>query len=114
MAIYPGEIDRVDLPPAGTHLFVVLSREELNRGKQVLAAMITSTRLNVRSRLPNCVFLHSGEFGITQDCVVQCENVVAIETEELRGEPVGRLDTAMMREVLKALGYVFDANYEPT
>jgi mRNA-degrading endonuclease toxin of MazEF toxin-antitoxin module len=114
MAIYPGEIYRVDLPPAGTHLFVVLSREELNRGKQVLAAMITSTRLNVRSRLPNCVVLRSGEFGITQECVVQCENVVAIETDELRGESVGRLDNATMREVLKALGYVFDANYEPT
>jgi mRNA-degrading endonuclease toxin of MazEF toxin-antitoxin module len=86
----------------------------LNRGKQVLAAMITSTRLNVRSRLANCVLLHSGEFGVTQDCVVQCENVVAIETDELRGAPVGRLDKSTMREVLKALGYVFDANYEPT
>ena len=63
MTIYPGEIYEVALPPAGTHLFVVLSREELNRGKQVLAAMITSTKFNVRSRLPNCVVLRSGEFG---------------------------------------------------
>jgi mRNA-degrading endonuclease toxin of MazEF toxin-antitoxin module len=114
MAIYPGEIYRVDLPPAGTHLFVILSREDLNRGKQVLAAIITSRKFDVRSRLPNCVILHSGEFGITQDCVVQCENVAAIETDELRGEPVGRLDNPTMREVLKALGYVVDANYEPT
>jgi mRNA-degrading endonuclease toxin of MazEF toxin-antitoxin module len=49
-----------------------------------------------------------------QDCVVQCENVVAIESDQLRGQPVARLDGSTMREVLKALGYVFDATYEPT
>jgi mRNA-degrading endonuclease toxin of MazEF toxin-antitoxin module len=114
MTIRPGEIYEVALPPAGTHFFVVLSREELNRGKQVLAAMITSTKFNVRSRLPNCVVLHSDEFGMTQDCIVQCENVVAIETSELRGELVSRLDGATMREVLKALGYVFEGGDKGT
>jgi len=113
MTYHPGEIYRVDLPPIGPHPFVVVSREELNRGRQVVAAMITSAKFNLRSRLPNSVALRAGEFGMTEDSVVQCENLVAIETSELRGQPLARLDAATMRELVKALGYVLDADCEP-
>jgi mRNA-degrading endonuclease toxin of MazEF toxin-antitoxin module len=114
MSYHPGEIYKVDLPPTGPHPFVVISREELNRGKQVVAAMVTSAKFNVRSRLPNSVPLRAGEFGMSEDSVVQCENVVAIETGELHGPPLAQLDAITMRELVKALGYVFDADCEPT
>jgi mRNA-degrading endonuclease toxin of MazEF toxin-antitoxin module len=114
MSYHPGEIYRVGLPLSGEHPFVVVSREELNRGKQVVAAMITSAKFNVRSRLPNSVPLRAGQFGMTEDSVVQCENLVAIETNELRGQPLARLDAITMRALVKALGYVLDADCEPT
>jgi mRNA-degrading endonuclease toxin of MazEF toxin-antitoxin module len=113
MTFRAGEIYKVNLPPAGEHSFVVVSREELNRGRQLLAAMITSSKFNVRSQLPNSIILRGGQFGMTTDSVVQCENVVAIETNEIRGNPVAQLDATTMRDVIKALGYVFDADCEP-
>lgn len=113
MSYLPGEIYRVDLPPAGEHLFVIVSREELNRGRQVLAAMITSSRFALRSRLANCVPLRAGDFGLSQNCVIQCENVVSIEADALLGDPVARLDEETIRTMIKALGFVFAADCEP-
>ncbi len=113
MTYFPGEIYNVNLGPSGEHRFVVLSREELNRGNQIITAMITSASYAVRSKLPNCVSLQAGEFGMTQDCVIQCENVVALSTDELRGKLIDELDATTMREVIKALGHVFDAECEP-
>jgi mRNA-degrading endonuclease toxin of MazEF toxin-antitoxin module len=113
MTYLPGEIYQVDLPRAGPHAFVVVSREDLNRGKQVVAAMITSSKFNVRSRLANCVAIRAGEFGMIEDSVIQCESIVALETAELSPQPLARLDVLTMRDVVKALGYVFDADCEP-
>ena len=113
MSYSPGEIYNVDLAPSGEHRFVILSREELNRGNQIIAAMITSANYAFRSKLPNCVPLQAGQFGMTQDCVIQCENIVALGTNELRGELIDEPDAATMREVIKALGHVFDAECEP-
>jgi len=55
------------------HPVVVVSREELNRGKDVVAAVITSAQFTVRSGLANCVPLQAGQFGMTKDCVIQGE-----------------------------------------
>jgi mRNA-degrading endonuclease toxin of MazEF toxin-antitoxin module len=109
----PGEIYLADVPRGQKHP-VVLSREELNKGLQVVAAMITSASFDVRSRLANCVPIRAGQFGITKDCVVQCENVLALSVSRIEPAPLGRLDPETMREVVKAIGYVFDADCEPT
>jgi mRNA-degrading endonuclease toxin of MazEF toxin-antitoxin module len=110
----PGEIYMADVPRGQKHPVVVLSREELNKGLQVITALITSVSFDVRSRLANCVPIRAGKFGITKDCVIQCENVVALSTSRIEPAPVGKLDAITMRDVVKALGYVFDADCEPT
>jgi mRNA-degrading endonuclease toxin of MazEF toxin-antitoxin module len=42
--IQPGEIYMADVPPGQQHRVVVVSREELNRGKYVIAALMIEHR----------------------------------------------------------------------
>jgi mRNA-degrading endonuclease toxin of MazEF toxin-antitoxin module len=113
--IEPGEIYLADLEQAGPHPVIVISREDLNRGRYVLAVICTSARFAVRSKLPNCVAFHAGQFGFTTQCVAQCENILSIEKSEidLASGPIGVLDEFAMREVIKATGYVMASDCEP-
>jgi mRNA-degrading endonuclease toxin of MazEF toxin-antitoxin module len=114
--IQPGEIYLADFPLAGKHPVIVVSRQELIRGNYLLAVVCTSARFSLRRTLPNCVAFKAGQFGFTADCVAQCENVLSIEKAQLdlSSGPVGVLAPATMREVVKAIGYVLDADCEPT
>jgi len=111
----PGDIYLADIPEAGEHPIVIVSREELNRGRKVLAALITSAKFQVRSTLANCVVLKAGEFGMTKDCVVQCETVAPIPKDVIDedGGVVATLSEDTMREIIKAIGYVLDSDCEP-
>jgi mRNA-degrading endonuclease toxin of MazEF toxin-antitoxin module len=113
--ILPGEIYLADIPPGQQHPVVVVSREELNRGDYVVAALITSQRFAVRSRLANCVPLLSGQFGMTRDCVIQGETAGPIHKDvlDLAGGPVSQLDDVTLRDVIKAIGHVMDSDCEP-
>ncbi len=110
----PGEIYLADFEQAGPHPVIVISREELNRGRDVLAVVCTSARFSVRSKLPNCVPFPAGRFGFTTDCVAQCENLLSIEKSEidLASGSIGELDEFAMREVIKAIGYVMASDCE--
>jgi mRNA-degrading endonuclease toxin of MazEF toxin-antitoxin module len=111
----PGEIYRADIPEAGVHNIVVVSREDLNRGKKVSAVVITSGKFAVRSQLPNCVVLRAGEFGMNKDCVIQCETLAPIPKDviDLDGGPIAALTDEVMRDVIKAIGHVLDSDCEP-
>ena len=113
--IRPGEIYMAEFPEAGRHPVVVVSREELNRGHYVLAVFCTSSRFTVRNKLPNCVPYRAGQFGFTADCVAQCENILSIEKSrlDLSAGPIGMLDTSSLRDVVRAIGYVIEADCEP-
>ena len=113
--IEQGEIYLADFEQAGPHPVIVVSREDLNRGRYVLVVVCTSARFAVRSRLPNCVPLQTGQFGFTTDCVAQCDNVLSIEKSEidLASGPIGALDELAMRDVIKAIGYVMASDCEP-
>jgi mRNA-degrading endonuclease toxin of MazEF toxin-antitoxin module len=113
--IRPGEIDMADFAEAGPHPVIVLSREELNRGRYALVAVCTSARFAVRSRCPNCVPFRAGEFGFTTDCVAQCENLLSIDLAQLdlSAGPRGTLDEMAFREVIRAIGYVVASECEP-
>jgi len=113
--IQPGEIYSADFGQAGPHPVVVVSREDLNRGRYVLAVVCTSARFAIRSKLPNCVPFRVGEFGFTTDCVAQCENILSIEIGQidLATGPMGRLDDMALRDVIKAIGYVIESDCEP-
>ena len=113
--IFPGEIYLADFAEAGPHPVIILSREELNRGRFALVVVCTSARFSVRSQLPNCVPFHKGRFGFTSDCVAQCENLLSIDLEQidLAAGPRGKLDEAAFREVIRAIGFVMDSTCEP-
>ncbi|MGH3442147.1 MAG: type II toxin-antitoxin system PemK/MazF family toxin [Nitriliruptorales bacterium] len=113
--IRPGEIYMADLDDSTPHPVLVVSREELNRGRTVMAALVTSARFARRSTLPNCVPFQSGQFGLTKNCVAQCENMLTLDIAQLdvANGPLGQLDDITMRDVIRAVGYVMEADCEP-
>ena len=110
----PGEIYWVDLV-TGRRPGIVVSRESLNQGNYVVMVLCTTRRFAIRSKLPNCVPFPKGEFGMPSDCVAQCEAIYALEKGEIDIAPgmIGRLDTARLRAVIKAIGNVIDSDCEP-
>jgi mRNA-degrading endonuclease toxin of MazEF toxin-antitoxin module len=113
--IQPGEIYMADIPPGQQHRVVVVSREDLNRGKYVIAALITSQKFAFRSTLANCVPLQAGRFGLTQDSVVQGETAgpIRVARLDLSAGPLAKLDDIIFRDVIRAIGYVLDSDCEP-
>lgn len=112
----PGEVYLADFDVAGRRPVIVVSRDDLNRGRYVLVVVCTSARYAIRRTLPNCVPFQAGQFGFTADCVAQCENMLSIEKTDipdLDGGPIGILDELKMREIIKAIGHVMDSDCEP-
>jgi len=112
--IQPGEIYLADTE-AGRRPAVIVSREELNRGRWVVAALITSARFAVRSTLPHCVPFRAGEFGLTKDCVAQAETItyLAVSDLDLDAGVLGVLDALRMRELVRAVGNMMASDCEP-
>jgi mRNA-degrading endonuclease toxin of MazEF toxin-antitoxin module len=113
--IQPGEVYMADFGPAGPHPVIVVSREELNRGRYALAVVCTSARFGVRSKLSNCVPFQAGDSGFTADCVAQCENILSIDQSQLdlANGPIGTLDQAALQKVIKSIGYVIKSECKP-
>lgn len=113
--IEPGEIDLADFEQAGPHPVIVVSREELNRGRYAVVVLCTSARFAIRRTLPSCVPFLAGRFGFTADCVAQCDNILSIERDQidLASGPLGKLDDMAMRDVIKAIGHVIESDCEP-
>lgn len=111
----PGEIYLANIPGVGPHPVVVVSREELNRGRKIVAVVFTSAKFGTRSQLPNCVPFRAGQFGLTVDCVAQCETVAPIPKDalDLKRGVLGVLTDQVLRDVIRAIGNVLDANCEP-
>jgi mRNA-degrading endonuclease toxin of MazEF toxin-antitoxin module len=115
MSIRPGEIYLAD---AGNDLHrrvLIVSREDLNQGRYVVAIPFTSTNFEKRSKLPNCVPFKAGQFGLIKDCVAQAEAITFIESAALDHEtgPIGLLDDENMRAVIKAVGHMLCSDCEP-
>jgi mRNA-degrading endonuclease toxin of MazEF toxin-antitoxin module len=104
-----------DFGPAGPHPVIVVSREELNRGRYAVAVVCTSARFAVRSKLSNCVPFKAGAFGFTVDCVAQCENILSIDQAQLDlpAGPMGILDETAIQNVIKAIGYAIKSDCKP-
>ena len=104
-----------DFGPGGPHPVIVVSREELNRGRYALAVVCTSARFAVRSKLSNCVPFQAGDFGFTVDCVAQCENILSIDQAQLdlATGPMGILDEAAFQKVIKSIGFVIKSDCKP-
>lgn len=111
--IRQGEVYYADFVRSGRRPVLVVSRDALNRGQQVVVVSITTSRLDERRRLSNCVYFRAGEFGLTQHCVAQCETIIGVPVDRLDPHPVGRLDDITLRSVINAIGRVIDADCEP-
>jgi mRNA-degrading endonuclease toxin of MazEF toxin-antitoxin module len=113
--ILAGELYLADLAEAGRRPVLVVSRESLNRGGYVVIVAFTTKRLEQRRKLANCVAFKSGEFGLTSDCVAQCETIssVPVDALDLHNGPIGRLDSATLRSVVGSIGYVIESSCEP-
>jgi mRNA-degrading endonuclease toxin of MazEF toxin-antitoxin module len=110
----PGEIYLADTD-AGKRPVVIVLREELNRGRWVVAVLITSTHFPTRSVLPHCVPLRAGEFGLTKDCVAQAETITFLAASELdlNAGALGVLDESRMRDLIRAVGNMMGSACEP-
>ncbi len=113
--IQPGEVYMADFSSAGPRPVIVVSREDLNRGRYALVVVCTSARFAVRSKLSNCVPFRAGDFGFTVDCVTQCENILSIDQAQLdlAAGPMGTLNDAALQKVIKAVGYVIKSDCKP-
>jgi mRNA-degrading endonuclease toxin of MazEF toxin-antitoxin module len=112
--IRPGEVYWADAGNA-RHRMLVVSREQLNRGKRVLGVLITSKRFDVRSKFANCAVFNAGEYGFPENCVAQGESIgpILIEDIDLDEGPIAVLDELRMRDVVRAIGYTIGAECEP-
>lgn len=110
----PGEIYWAELD-VGRHPILIVSRELLNRGATVVALLITTSKFALRSKLPNCIVFRSGEFGLHRDCVALGESIGPIPVDIIRKDegPIGALPDGRLREAIRAIGYVIDAECEP-
>jgi mRNA-degrading endonuclease toxin of MazEF toxin-antitoxin module len=113
--IRPGAVYMADLDQAGPHPVIIVSREDLNRGRYALVVVCTSARFTTRRALPTCVPFRAGQFGFTVDCVAQCDNILSMEKIQLdlAGGPIGALDEMAMRDVIKSIGHVIESDCEP-
>lgn len=103
--IEQGTIYHADLYEAGRRPVLVVSRESLNRGRYVTIVAFTTARLSERRSLPNCVHFRAGEFGLTADCVAQCETIASIHLDQLDfgNGPIGKLDDMTLHNVVQAI-----------
>jgi mRNA-degrading endonuclease toxin of MazEF toxin-antitoxin module len=109
----PGEIYMADLGESTPQPIIVVSREELNWGDRVVAVLCTSQKFAVRSKLAHSVPFQAGQFGFTKVCVAQRENILPVDKDSLDPNPIGVLDDVAIRDLIKALGHVFDSDCEP-
>ena len=115
MPFQPGEIYLAFAGGDKYRPVLIVSREELNQGNYVVAIPFTSTHFETRSKLPNCVPFHAGEFGLDKDSVAQAEAISAIHKDDfdLQTGVIATVDEEKMREVTKAIGYLIVADCEP-
>lgn len=115
MDLRPGGIYWASDGAGGRRAFVVVSRQELNRGHSVLAVPFTSARYNERKDLPNCVPFEKGDFGLTKRCVAQADALTNLSVIAFDQPPqqLGELDAEAHRDIIKAIGHTIVAVCEP-
>jgi mRNA-degrading endonuclease toxin of MazEF toxin-antitoxin module len=86
---------------------IVVSRNELNRGRLVLVVPCTSSRVQERITYPNHVLIPSGTGELTKDTIAQTHLIQPIEVSYLE-KKMGRLDIEQLAEILLAIAWSID------
>ena len=116
MPFEPGEIYWCHYDSQHVRPVVILSRESLNRGDYLVCVPFTSKRLPERRTLPNCVYFRAGQFGLLETCVARAEGITMLHQDDILVDdgPLGTLDDAALRDVVRAIGNMMGAECEPT
>jgi mRNA-degrading endonuclease toxin of MazEF toxin-antitoxin module len=102
-----GELWLASLTDGPERPAIVVSRNELNRGRLVLVVPCTTARVQERGVLPNHVLLPRGEAGLSADSVAQAHLIQHLEVS-LLVRRLGRLDAERLADVLLALAWSVD------
>ena len=86
---------------------IVVSRNELNRGRLVLVVPCTSSRVQERITYPNHVLIPPGTGELTKDTIAQTQLIQPIEVSYLE-KKMGRLDIEQLAEILLAIAWSID------
>lgn len=111
--VNPGEIYWAEIEGFPPRPVIVISREALNRGLRVVVIPLTTAQFEKRRNYPNCIAFAKDEFGLSRDCVAQAEKITVLERTFLGEVPLGQLDEIHLRAVVRAIGYVIEAECEP-
>ena len=114
MTITPGQV-YWSVHRDKSHPVVVVSRDSLNLGTRVVVVPLTTARLEERRSLKNCVYLDPRKHGVPKPCVAHTEAIASIPTDELTVDqgPITTINDETMRELVRAIGYMFGAECEP-
>lgn len=95
------------------HRALIVSAEEFNRGTSNNARMWTilfTTKKNDLPLRPTWVrFETNPEFGLSQPCIIQAENMTR-SPERYLGKRLGRISDEKMEEIVAAVGCVMGAS----
>jgi mRNA interferase MazF len=86
---------------------LVVSRNELNRGRLLLVVPCTSSQVEERAVYPNHVLIPAGSGGLTKDTVAQTHLIQPIEVSCLE-QKLGSLNNEQLAEVLLAIAWTID------
>lgn len=94
-------------PPAGRRPVCVLTRDAaIDVLTAVTCAPITRTIRGIRSEVAI-----GPEQGLSDPCVISCDNVITVPIDVLDDEPVGHLDEVVRAALDRALRYALDIVY---
>ena len=102
-----GEVWLVSFQEGWERPAVVVSREQLNLGRLVLAVPCTSSRVAERRRFPNHVFLPSGTGGLGVDSVAQAHLIQPVEVSLLM-KRLGVVDAETLAHILLSVAWAID------
>ncbi len=86
---------------------IVVSMNELNRGRLVLVVPCTSSRVQERATYPNHVLIPSGTAELTRDTIAQTHLIQPIEVSYLERK-LGKLNIEQLAEILLAIASSID------
>jgi mRNA interferase MazF len=114
MTIRRGEIWIAALDPsqgseqAGVRPIIIFQNDTISRYTNTVISIPLTTNLR-RASLPSCVFIPSGEGGLTQDSVALCHQMRVLDQTRLRnkiGEVQPETLVQLENNVLFTLGYL--------
>ncbi len=109
MADYPkqGEIWWAEFQEGWERPALVVSRDELNRGRLILVVPCTSSFVKERAAYSNHVLFPAGVGGLTTDTIAQTHLIQPLEVSSLVRR-MGVLSQEQLAEVLLAIAWTID------